>query len=281
MQKLVLLLITSSCLIFGQDYKFLKDFGQFKNAAAISVTQGWNIFVSDIDKNEIYKFDENGKRLHYIGGFGWSKEAFDEPIDLFATPLNIYVADKNNNRIQIFDRELNFLSIFQTHESEADELSFNYPSCVAISSLGDLFILDSDNNRILKYDLNGNFLQQIGNFDSGSFKLNNPLKFSISRDGRIFVLDGNQVIVFDQFGNGISKIKVEEDIRNISIYDYNLTLTSDHKLLIIDLKNLSNGFSEFVPSQLNDDEFITDSALLQNKLYILTKSRILEFIANK
>ena len=199
MRKLLLILTLATSSLLAQSFNFIKEFGNFKESSALSVTQGYNIYVSDTDKNEIYKFDNSGRQISSIGGYGWDIEAFDEPIDIFATPLNIYVTDKNNNRIQIFDRELNFLSLFKTHENEAQEFSFSYPTCAAISTNGDLLILDSDNSRILKYDLNGNYLQQIGNYDAGSYKLNDPVKFSISRDGRIFVLDGNEIFVFDQF----------------------------------------------------------------------------------
>jgi len=281
MRKFLLILAISSTTLLAQSFNFIKEFGNFKESSAISISQGFNIYVSDMDKNEIYKFDNSGRLIGSIGGYGWDIEAFDEPIDIFATPLNIYVADKNNNRIQIFDRELNFLSIFKTHENEAQEFSFSYPTCVAISTNGDLLILDSDNSRILKYDLNGNYLQQIGNFDSGSYKLNNPVKFSISRDGKIYVLDGNEIFIFDQFGTGLSKIRVTEDVNNISIYDFNLTLTSDKKIFTIDLRNISNGFTEFTPKELKDNESITDGAFFNNKLFILTSKRILEYSVNK
>lgn len=279
-------IIVSLCLFFitsitAQNFKFIKEFGDFNKGAAISVTPGNNVFASDIDKNEVYKFDKTGKQTNYIGGYGWDIEAFDEPIDIFATPLNVYVADKNNNRIQIFDRELNFLSVFKTHENESDQLSFSYPTCVGISTAGDLYILDSDNSRILKYDLTGNYLQQIGNYDSGSYKLNNPIKFSISRDGKIFVLDGSQIFVFDQFGTGISKIKIDKDVSNISIYDYNLTLISAKTLMFINLREISDGFSEFSPLELSDQESMQDAVFVSDRLFILTDIRILEYSLTK
>lgn len=281
MRKLLLILTLATSSLLAQSFNFIKEFGNFKESSALSVTQGYNIYVSDTDKNEIYKFDNSGRKISSIGGYGWDIEAFDEPIDIFATPLNIYVADKNNNRIQIFDRELNFLSLFKTHENEAQEFSFSYPTCAAISTNGDLLILDSDNSRILKYDLNGNYLQQIGNYDAGSYKLNDPVKFSISRDGRIFVLDGNEIFIFDQFGTGISKIRISEDVNNISIYDFNLTLTSDKKIFTIDLRNVANGFVEFNPAEIRDNEIITDSAFFNDKLFILTSKRILEYSVKK
>lgn len=281
MRKLLLILTIATSSLLAQSFNFVKEFGNFKESSALSVTQGYNIYVSDTDKNEIYKFDNSGRQISSIGGYGWDSEAFDEPIDIFATPLNIYVADKNNNRIQIFDRELNFLSLFKTHENEAQEFSFSYPTCAAISTNGDLLILDSDNSRILKYDLNGNYLQQIGNYDAGSYKLNDPVKFSISRDGRIFVLDGNEIFIFDQFGTGISKIRISDDVNNISIYDFNLTLTSDKKIFTIDLRNVANGFVEFNPAEITDNEIITDSAFFNDKLFILTSKRILEYSVKK
>ena len=120
-----------------------------------------NIFVSDIGLNTITKFDSTGKIIINIGGFGWEESTFDEPIDIVTNTLSLYVADKNNNRIQRFDKDLNYISEF-SGKKDNGKIEFGYPTCIDISSIGDLYILDSDNYRILKFNLTGEYLQEIG-----------------------------------------------------------------------------------------------------------------------
>ncbi|MDZ7766897.1 MAG: NHL repeat-containing protein [Melioribacteraceae bacterium] len=126
------------------------------------------IYVTDIERNEIYKLDFEGNVLNFIGGYGWNPATFDEPVHIFASTLSVYVTDKNNDRIQYFDKDLNYLSQLRSDDLRG-EYSFRYPTSAVVSPVGDLFVLDSDNSRILKFDLNGNFTTEIGSYDAGSF----------------------------------------------------------------------------------------------------------------
>ncbi len=63
--------------------------------------------------NEIVKLDTLNNALKSIGGYGWSNSTFDEPVDIYATDLRVYVTDKNNNRVQVFDKDLNFLFLLR------------------------------------------------------------------------------------------------------------------------------------------------------------------------
>ncbi len=83
-------------------------------------------------------------------------------------------------------------------------------------------MLDSDNYRILKFSLNGDFLIEIGAQDAGAFALSNPKNFTLDNDGNIFVLDEDQIKVFDQYGNGKLKFKIKSQPNKI--YFFNKTI---------------------------------------------------------
>ena len=51
----------------------------------------------------------------------------------------------------------------------------------------------------------GYLLMQIGNYDSGEFILEYPIRFALSQDGKLFALDNESLIVFDQYGLGLVK----------------------------------------------------------------------------
>ncbi len=283
MKKSVIILLIFYWTQLNAQVPLLKtvNFGKFENASAFSLTDNGFVYVADSYSNEIFKFDTLGNLIKFIGGYGWEESQFDEPTDIFANTLNVYVADKNNNRIQIFDKDLNFLSDFKNQPNEESELGFAYPVSCAVSGQGDLFVLDSDNSRILKYDLNGNFLQEIGGIDAGEFSVTEPKKLTISADGRIYVLDENLILVYDYYGNGLLKIEIDFDATNISMSGNFLSVNDDSQIVVFDLKENNSMRISKKELSLPDDVNIIETALSNNKIYILTETEINVYILHE
>ena len=147
-------------------------------------------------------------------------------MDVFANPLSVYVSDKNNHRIQKFDKDLNFISLLYTRESDNPAERFGYPLSAVTSNQGDLFILDSENKRILKFDLFGHFVLNFGGFDSGNYALVNPEKMVVSPSNTLFVLDGKKIVVFDQYGNGVNELQTGSELKSINLVFNNLLLNT-------------------------------------------------------
>ena len=272
---LSILLLISVNNILPQNFIYSGQIGTFNSAKSFSINSLGYIYVSDVSANEIIKLDTLGKVIKSIGGYGWNESSFDYPIDVFASPLNIYVSDKNNNRIQLFDKDLNFLSYFSTQDSEDDRIKFRYPLCSAISTQGDIFILDSDNRRILKFNSRWEFQTSIGSFDAGSFALDNPKHFTITSDAKILVVDSKNLILFDQFGNGIKKNQIPFEAENINATYSTICLNDKSQIAFFvnsDLESKNINPIIFNP-KLEDN--IEDSFLFNSKLYLLTKKTIL------
>ena len=270
----ILLLVAESCVL-SQTIVYNGQIGSFSSAKSFSINSLGHIYVSDVSSNEITKLDTLGKVIKTIGGYGWNESSFDYPVDVFATPLNIYVADKNNNRIQLFDKDLNFLSFLSTQNSDDDKIKFRYPLSSAVSSQGDVFILDSDNNRILKFNSSWEYQTSIGSFDAGSFALVNPKQFTITTDAKIIVIDSGNLVLFDQFGNGIKKIQFQFEPENINATFQTICVNDKSQIAYFadtDLELNSLNPAIFNP-ELEDD--IEDSFIYNSKLYLLTKSAIL------
>ncbi len=266
MRKLFIVILFTSFLINAQTINYVKSIGKFKNAASFCIIPSGSFYVSDNSKNEVYKIDNDGNVLKEVGGYGWKNGLFDDPSDVFANELNVYVCDKNNDRIQIFDKNLNYLSEFKTSDNESSMYIFEKPTCFSISNQSDLLVLDSYNKRILKYDLTGRFLQQIGSFDAGEYSLVTPDKFAISPDGKVFVLNENKIYVYDQYGNGIIQLPINFPAHSIKIYNSTMTISSDERISFIDLANLSSGF---VNITINLDSKIIEAYSIDSKLFIL------------
>ncbi len=234
-----------------------------------------HIYVVDRGSSEIFRLDTLGNVEKSIGGYGWGESSFDEPSDIFASTLNVYVADKNNDRIQFLDRQLNFLSHFKNSDTEPEERRFAYPTCFGISVQGDMYILDSDNQRIIKYTLSGEYQQDIGNYEAGEYALSAPLRFAISPSGRIYVINREQIFIYDQYGAGISKLDTGFEPENINIRGKYLLLNDENTLVILDLWGKRKPI-KFTPGE-REDEPVIDAEIFNNKLYILLESNILVY----
>ena len=265
-----ILLFCCTIVTSAQQYIFEGELGKFSNAASFSINPAGILYISDSDENEITKLDTLGNVLKFIGGYGWQESLFDDPCDIFANTLNVYVADKNNDRVQIFDKDLNFLSqIKNSNNSSGDE--FRYPSGIGISNQGDLFILDSDNSRILKYNILGKFQFQIGGVDAGRFALSNPKNIAVTFDQKILVIDNDNLVAFDHFGNGILKFNLKFEALNINATFQNVTLTDGKTIFISNPADVYN-FKKFEPKIEIE---IKDAAIFNQKLYVLTPENIL------
>ena len=92
-----------------------------------------------------FRFSSDGKEAEFeksVGSKGEGEGQFNLPqsIRICKQNGNIYVCDKDNHRIQVFDRELVFKSSFG---ERGDELSnFHYPQDIDFDSQGNVYVAD-------------------------------------------------------------------------------------------------------------------------------------------
>ncbi|MEG8945871.1 NHL repeat-containing protein [Rosettibacter firmus] len=268
-------LISLNVKIYAQSFSLLKQIGSFTSAISFSINPAGFIYVTDASTNEIIKLDTLGNILKTIGGYGFDNNSFDFPIDIFSTTLNVYIADKYNDRIQIFDKDLNYISSLSSNSFDNELYKFRYPVGVVVSNQGDIFLIDSDNSRILKFTSAGNFLIEIGSNEFGEYALKNPKTFAIT-DNKILVIDDNLLLIYDIFGNGISKLQLKEKPNNINATNWGVTFCSDNKIYY---SLITNNFIDFDFKTFNPllEELITDCLIFKNNLYILTPKTIYVF----
>lgn len=181
---------------------------QIKGAKSLSVDLSGFIYLADTGNNRIFKFSSDGELVKSIGGFGWEKEQFYTPVDIFASSgLDVFIADYDNQRVQRYDKDLNYISSQYSDENWEERFRFGYPKSVALSRHGDLFILDGENNRLLKLDSFGEPELSFGDYSEGKGMLLDPVQLAISPADGIFVTDrqANKIFVFDYFGNYLSE----------------------------------------------------------------------------
>ncbi len=169
---------------------------------SIDVDVQGNIFVLDSRTATISLWDREMHKLATAGGPGWENGRFDQPLGLWArNGLEVLVADYGNHRIQRFDRTLSFVSSFSTREAEEASERFGYPTDVALSRLGELFLCDTENSRIVKVNAANRVETAFGGFGGGAGRLQRPLQIEIGANDWVYVLDSPRVLIYDGFGN--------------------------------------------------------------------------------
>ncbi len=180
--------------------------GSFERATHIFLGKQGVVYVLDADQNKMFYFPNITQTPKNIGGYGWSAGSFDRPTGIATDGINVYVSDYGNHRIQQFDRNLNYISSLSTRDtSDQTDMRFGYPLDVALSELGDLFVLDGENLRVLKFNPRQFFERSFGDINAGKGKLQNPFRLVVTTS-RIFVGEQTRIVVFDYFGNYLSSI---------------------------------------------------------------------------
>lgn len=189
-------------------------FGTFDDAKALSLSADEMITVVEGGTGAVIMLDQSGKIVRSLNGKGWGQLEFDQPADGDASPtLRIYIADYGNARVQVFDHSLNYVSTLDGRSSEDDSYRFRYPRSVAVSRHNDVFVLDGDNARIIKFDISGVLQTAFGGFDAGKGRLLDPSRIRISSSDILGVIDRNDVLFFDLYGNFLARFQGRDQIR--------------------------------------------------------------------
>ncbi|KAF8357266.1 ncl-1 [Pristionchus pacificus] len=162
----------------------------------------------DMDKNVFCPPRSQIKRQKMIyhckfGEFGVMEGQFTEPSGVAVNAQgDIVVADTNNHRIQVFDKEGRFK--FQFGECGKRDGQLLYPNRVAVNKLtGDFIVTErSPTHQIQVYNQYGQFLRKFG-----ANILQHPRGVCVDAKGRIIVVECKvmRVIIFDMYGNILQK----------------------------------------------------------------------------
>jgi len=182
--------------------------GQFASIYGLDVDQHGNLFVADRGNHRIQKFDSNGNfvtKFGRNGGTGYIGSGEGE----LASPLGvtisedgkIFIADTNNNRVQILDTLGNFmLEIGKEgtgYASSADG-EFDRPVAVDVDHCGVIYVADQNNHRIQVFNSQGDLMTIFGSegVQYGQFK--DPKDLEVDDSDRLLVADSenNRVQVF-------------------------------------------------------------------------------------
>lgn len=258
------------------DLHQLADRG-LRNPSGIAVDNSGNIYIADTNNDRLLKFSPDGTLLKQQGGFGWDGGQVNRPTGLtIDRGLNLYVADSQNKRAQLFDLNLNFISLIQPPES-LDFRGLGTIYDIALSYTGELYLSDTWNDWVVQTDNFYLFKNKIGSFEAGEGKLQDPLGLAADSRGNLYVADsGNRrVVLFDPFGSYVRSMGTEDLFKPTDIaLTGSEILVCDQKLcqiLAFDQKGSllwQQGSRGEEPGQFREP---TGLAVFGNKLYVVEK----------
>jgi peptidylamidoglycolate lyase len=179
-------------LTLGERGEAGDDDSHFNLPTAIAVAPDGSFYVADgYGNNRVLKFSGDGRLLFQWGTKGTGPGEFDLPHGIARDAHGrVYVADRGNSRVQVFDAEGRYLN-------EWKGPVFGRPYDVAIGTGGMAFIADGgnqpdappDRSALVVVRPDGSVAQRVGCFghDDGEFAIAHDV--AVAPDGAVYVGD--------------------------------------------------------------------------------------------
>ena len=158
--------------------------GEFDDPRGMAKYQD-RLYASDRKNHRIQVFALDLKHIQSIGCHGKGKGEFDEPFDVtFDAEGNMYVAEYNNNRIQVMGNSIRMIG----------EGEIGSPSGLHVAR-GKLFVCDYKDDRIVVYDTTtGEYIKTVASRGTGVGELTGPYGITSYGDKLLICESGNNRI---------------------------------------------------------------------------------------
>ncbi|MEZ4825612.1 MAG: peptidyl-alpha-hydroxyglycine alpha-amidating lyase family protein [Bacteroidia bacterium] len=141
-------------MVLGQNgtsglYDSLRSRVLFFKPADVAFAPNGDIYIADgYGNSRVVRLDKYGNLIRSWGKKGAEQGNFDNPHNLvIASDNRVYVADRNNRRVQVFNLNGDFVEEWK---------HLGKPWGLALSVDNQLFMTDGDIEKIIKIDLKGN-----------------------------------------------------------------------------------------------------------------------------
>ena len=221
------------------EYGFSGDGGpasqaQLASPGGVAVDLAGNVYIADQYNNRVRRVDFAGTITTVAGtgesGFSGdggpaSQARFRQPFDVAVDGLgNLYIADRNNQRIRKVDFAGTITTIAGTGErgfggdgGPASQAQLSEPEGVAVDEAGNLYIADSFNHRIRKVDFAGTITTIAGTGERGFSGDGGPASQAQLSSPEGVAADGaGNLYIVDQYNNRVRKVDATGTITTIA-----------------------------------------------------------------
>ena len=172
---------------------------QMNGPKGIATDDSGNIYVSS--RHKLQKFTSTGELIKCVGRKGGKEGEFDVPRGLTLCDNLVYVSDRNNNRIQVFDLDLNFVRSIGSRGSGRGE--FDAPYDVKFDTAGNMYVAEWCNERVQVMDSSGRFIREFGRGKPSGLLIADKYVYVSDFSGRCIVVyetSGQYVTSFGRLG---------------------------------------------------------------------------------
>lgn len=193
----------------------------FHKPTGLAVDDAAKIYVADRNNNRIVILSSTGTVLRSVGRTnpqgrfipGKGPGEFNKPTGVAVSSARVAVADRNNGRVQVFDRDFSFLFQIKLDEVapggvpylEGDDDEDSAAFGVAWVPDGTLFVSDEGNHRVLVFDAQGSLLATVGSEGASLGLFRRPKGVAAGALNYLYVADrdNKRVQKFDAFHNAV------------------------------------------------------------------------------
>ena len=158
---------------------------EFTEPNDIAFGENGDIFITQghrkSEVSRVLKFDKDGKFIKQWGKKGTGPGEFDIPHSIVIDAKGLlYIADRNNKRVQVFDAEGTFVK---------EWVYFGTPCGLAFGPDGNLYLANGHDGRLMKLDMNGKILGMAGSQGKALGQFGEAHFVAVSSRSEIFVAD--------------------------------------------------------------------------------------------
>lgn len=254
-----------------------KSFTDFFHSVSIASDAKGFIYILDNESCEIIKLTEDLTEVKRIGKKGWDIGEFYSPSNIdCSTGMSLYVSDKRNGRIQVFDLNLGFMKSINTDlESLDPKYRCRLPSASILINTKDLYVADEDDPKIVIFESSVNPISYFASYQSGEHSLSLPVK--ISKDSRncLYIFDAQRksILKYDNFGSYISSFTLD-NIKAMTITNNILYIISGNYLIYYDIDRGAYTTKIALPEEINKNEITDIYVTNTKKVYILEEYKL-------
>lgn len=162
--------------------------GEFVLPGHIAVDPGLGVvYVADSGADDVKAF-RDGTLVARFGGTGSAAGQLSFPTGVYVSPAGeVFVADQNNDRVQVFGRDGTFLRCFGKTSGMSLTPRFGRAQGITGDAAGRIYVADAFQGVVKVFDAAGALLGTIGQFGERTGELRLPQSLAVDPLGRLLV----------------------------------------------------------------------------------------------